>query len=51
MVHKLTKTVLLLMSALQSTARLLGSKFLDHLIIGSAECEGTRGFISAVEGQ
>ena len=31
-----------LASALQSTARLLGVKFLDHLIFGSPDCEGGR---------
>ena len=35
--------------ALQSTARLLGIKFLDHLILGSSDCEGGRGYVSLVE--
>lgn len=32
-------------------ARLLGVKFLDHLILGSADCEKGRGFVSVVEEQ
>ena len=40
-----------LTSALQSTARLLGIKFLDHLIIVSPDCEEGRGFVSVVEWQ
>jgi len=27
----------------------LGIKFLDHLILGSADCEGGRGFVSVME--
>jgi hypothetical protein len=38
-----------LTSALQSTARLLGVKFLDHLVLGSADCEDGRGFGSIVD--
>ena len=38
-----------LTSALQSTVRLLGVKFLDHLIIGSPDCEDGRGFVSVIE--
>jgi len=44
-----SKEDLQLTSALQSTARLLGIKFLDHLILGSADCEDGRGFVSVVE--
>ena len=40
-----------LVTVLQSTARLLGIKFLDHLIIGSPDCEEGRGFVSVVEWQ
>ena len=36
-------------SALQSTAHLLGVKFLDHLVLGSYDCEGGRGCVSIVE--
>ena len=36
-------------ATLQSAARLLGIKFLDHLIIGSPDCEDGRGFVSVVE--
>ena len=35
--------------SLQSAANLLGVKFLDHLVLGSADCEGERGFVSVVE--
>ena len=38
-----------LTSALQSTVRLLGGKFLDLLVLGSADCEEGRGFGSVVE--
>ena len=38
-----------LTSALQSSARLLGIKFLDHLILGSPDCEGGRSFVSVME--
>jgi hypothetical protein len=31
------------------TAQLLGVKFLDHLILGSADCEGGRGYVSVME--
>ena len=44
-----SKADLQLTSALQSTARLLGIKFLDHLILGSADCEGGRGYVSVME--
>ena len=32
-------------------ARLLGVKFLDHLVLGSADCEDGAGYVSAMEGQ
>ena len=38
-----------LTSVLQSTARLLGIKFLDHLVLGSADCEGGKRYVSMVE--
>ena len=38
-----------LTSALQSTVRLLGVKFLDLLVLCSADCEAGRGFGSVVE--
>ncbi len=44
-----SKADLQLTSALQSTARLLGIKFLDHLILGSPDCEKGRGFVSIIE--
>ena len=37
-----------LVATLQSAARLLGLKFLDHLVLGSADCEEGRGFVSVV---
>ena len=40
-----------LTSVLQSAAQMLGIKFLDHLIIGSPDCEDGRGFVSVVEWQ
>ena len=46
-----SKADLQLTAALQSTARLLGVKFLDHLVLGSADCEDGRGFVSLVEWQ
>ena len=44
-----SKADLQLTSALQSTAQLLGIKFLDHLILGSADCEDGRGYVSVME--
>ena len=38
-----------LTATLQPTARLLGVKFLDHLVLGSPDCEEGRGFMSVVE--
>ena len=38
-----------LVATLQSAARLLGIKFLDHLVLGSADCEEGRGFVSIVD--
>lgn len=38
-----------LVATLQSAARLLGIKFLDHLVLGSADCKDGRGFVSVVE--
>lgn len=46
-----SKADLQLTSALQSTANLLGIKFLDHLILGLPDCEKGRGFLSVVEGK
>ncbi len=36
-------------STLKSAAKLLGIKFLDHLIIGAPDSEDGRGFVSVVE--
>ena len=44
-----SKADLQLTAALQSSARLLGIKFLDHLVLGSADCEDGRGFVSIAE--
>ena len=44
-----SKADMQLTSALQSAAQLLGVKFLDHLVLGSAESEEGRGFVSVVE--
>ena len=44
-----SKADLQLTSTLQSAARLLGIKFLDHVILGSQDCEGGRGFVSVME--
>ena len=38
-----------LVATLQSAARLLGIKFLDHLVLGSADCEDGRAFVSVTE--
>lgn len=51
MAHKLTKTDLLLIHDPQSTARLLGIKFLDHIFLGSADCGEGRGFVSVADCQ
>ena len=40
---------LLLTVTLQSAARLLGLNFLDHLILGSPDCEEGRGYVSVIE--
>ena len=44
-----SKEDLRLTAALQSAATLLGVKFLDHLILGSPDSEGGRGFVSVIE--
>ena len=44
-----SKADMQLTSALQSAARLLGIKFLDHFVLGSADCEGGRGYVSVME--
>jgi len=44
-----SKADMQLTSVLQSTARLLGVKFLDHLVLGSADCKAGRGFVSVME--
>ena len=46
---KPSKADLHLTSTLQSAAQLLGTKFLDHLILGSPDCEDGRGFVSVME--
>ena len=49
MACKFSKADLRLTATLQSAARLLGIKFLDHLILGTPDCEDGRGFVSVVE--
>jgi DNA repair protein RadC len=44
-----SKTDLQITKALQSAAQLLGIKFLDHLILGSPDCEDGRGYVSVME--
>ena len=44
-----SKADLQLTATLQSAAQLLGIKFLDHLVLGSADCEDGRAFVSAIE--
>ena len=44
-----SKADLHLTSTLKSAAQMLGIKFLDHLIIGSPDCEDGRGFVSVIE--
>ncbi len=38
-----------LAAAMQSAAALFGVKFLDHLFLGSQDCEGGRCFVSVAE--
>ena len=38
-----------LVATLRSAACLLGIKFLDHLVLGSADCEDGRGYVSVTE--
>ncbi len=49
MACKFSKADLQLTTTLQSAARLLGVKFLDHLVLGSADCEDGRGYVSIVD--
>ena len=44
-----SKADMQLTSTLQSTSRLLGIKFLDHLVLGSPDCEDGRGYVSVTE--
>ncbi len=44
-----SKADLQLTTTLQSAANLLGIKFLDHLVLGSPDCEGGKGYVSVVE--
>ena len=46
---KPSKADLHLTSTLKSAAQLLGIKLLDHLILGSSDCEDGRGFVSVME--
>ena len=49
MASTFSKDDLQLTATLQSTARLLGIKFLDHLVLGSTDCEDGRGFVSVMK--
>ncbi len=49
MTRKFNNSGMQLTSALQSTARLLGIKFLDHLVLGSADSEEGQRYVSIVE--
>ena len=44
-----SKADLQLTIALQSAAQLLGIKFLDHLILGSPDCDVGRGYVAVME--
>ena len=44
-----SKADMQLTSALQSAAQMLGIKFLDHLILGSPDCETGRWYVSVLE--
>ena len=44
-----SKADMQLTTTLQSAAKLLGIKFLDHLILGFPDCEGGRGYVSVME--
>ena len=44
-----SKADMQLTSALQSTSRLLGIKFLDHLVLGAPDCEDGQGYVSVTE--
>ena len=44
-----SKADLQITKALQSAAQLLGIKFLDHLILGSPDCEEGRGYVSVMD--
>jgi len=37
------------LATLRSAANLLGVKFLDHLVLGSTDCEEGRGYVSIVD--
>ena len=49
MASKFNKSDYQFTSALQSVAQMLGVKFLDHLVLGSPDCEEGRGFGSMIE--
>jgi hypothetical protein len=44
-----SKADLQLTATLQPAANLLGVKFLDHLVLGSTDCEEGRGYVSVVD--
>jgi len=49
MASTFSKDDLRLTATLQSAARLLGIKFLDHLVLGSPDCEDGRGYVLVTE--
>ena len=49
MARKFCKSDFQLTSALQSAARLFGLKSLDHLILGSTDCEEGREYVSGMD--
>lgn len=49
MASKFNKSDYQFTSALQSAAQMLGVKFIDHLVLVSADCEGGRGYVSVME--
>lgn len=49
MASRFNKSDMQLTSVLQSAAQMLGIKFLDHLVLGSPDCEEGRGFVSVTE--
>lgn len=49
MACKFSKNYVKFAAVLQSAANLLDLKFLDHLVLGSPDCEDGRGYVSVTE--